>query len=277
MDADDRNIGGPAPGRPGPDEWRVRGAHDSAYADAPSSAMSPPRPPGIAGLSMRYQIVAALALAAVVVVAGVHVLMVFLHVSPPNTMTKEHGQAVDEWVYPEFEQNWKLFAPNPLQQNISVQARAQVRRDDGGIATTRWYDLSAMDGAAIDGNLLPSHTEQNELRRAWDFYVASHDNRNQPTGTRGELSEQYIRRIALLRLDREQAGGPGCAVHRLQLRSRTTQVRPPDWSDEKAVAKPLVRELPWWSVSPQDVPLGGADDAKPGRCDPAPALEAEQR
>lgn len=138
-----------------------------------------------------------------------HVGMVFLHVAPSNTVTKQHGQAIDEWIYPEFEQNWKLFAPNPLQQNIAVQVRADVRAADGEIRTTRWYDLSALDGAAIDGNLLPSHTQQNELRRAWDFFVATHDNANRPNGLRGSLSEKYLRRIVVLRLDREQAGRPG--------------------------------------------------------------------
>ena len=88
--------------------------------------------------------------------------------------------------------------------------------------TTRWYDLSALDGAAIDGNLLPSHTQQNELRRAWDFFVATHDNANRPNGLRGDLSERYLRRIVVLRLDREQAGGRGASSNR----SRSAPVRP---------------------------------------------------
>ncbi|MEU9955667.1 DUF5819 family protein [Streptomyces sp. NPDC050982] len=219
---------------------------------------APPLPPptGIAALSLPFQIAAALALAVVAVAACVHVGMVFLHVAPSNTVTKQHGQAIDEWIYPEFEQNWKLFAPNPLQQNIAVQVRAEVRAADGDIRTTRWYDLSALDGAAIDGNLLPSHTQQNELRRAWDFFVATHDNANRPNGLRGALSEKYLRRIVVLRLDREQAGGRGAAVQQVQVRSRTTNVPPPKWSQEQVSDKPIVRELPWWPVSEADRPAG---------------------
>lgn len=218
----------------------------------------PPLPPpaGIAALSLPYQIAAALALAVVAVAACVHVGMVFLHVAPSNTVTKQHGQAIDEWIYPEFEQNWKLFAPNPLQQNIAVQVRADVRATDGEIRTTRWYDLSALDGAAIDGNLLPSHTQQNELRRAWDFFVATHDNANRPNGLRGALSEKYLRRIVVLRLDREQAGGRGAVVQQVQVRSRTTNVPPPKWSQEQVSDKPIVRELPWWPVSEADRAAG---------------------
>ncbi|MFF2423673.1 DUF5819 family protein [Streptomyces mirabilis] len=220
---------------------------------APAADPPVPVPTGIASLPLRSQIVAALALAVVAVVACVHLGMVFLHVAPSNTVTKQHGRAIDEWIYPEFEQNWKLFAPNPLQQNIDVQVRAQVRGADGGITETGWYDLSALDGAAIDGNLLPSHTQQNELRRAWDFYIGTHDNDNHPVGLRGDLSQRYLRRIVVLRLDREGAGGKGAVVESVQVRSRTTNVPPPKWSEEQVSDTPVLRELPWWTVPEEDV------------------------
>ncbi|MEV0526918.1 DUF5819 family protein [Streptomyces sp. NPDC050439] len=224
---------------------------------------APPEPrTGIAALSPRYQAVAALALALIAVTACVHVGMLFLHVAPANTMTKQHGQAVDDWIYPEFEQNWKLFAPNPMQQNIAVQARAEIRTADGSTRTTGWYDLSARDGAAIDGNLLPSHTQQNELRRAWDFYVGAHDAQNRPRGLRGQLSERYVRRIVVMRVEREEALGRGAGIERIQVRSRTTNVPPPEWSDEKVSTKPVIRQLPWWSVTPDDMPLGKARESE---------------
>lgn len=228
-----------------------------------AAAVAPPRV-GIAALSPRYQVAAALALAVIAVTACVHIGMLFLHVAPANTVTKQHGQTVDDWIYPEFEQNWKLFAPNPMQQNIAVQARAEIRTDSGSTRTTGWYDLSARDGAAIDGNLLPSHTQQNELRRAWDFYVAAHDAQNRPRGLRGELSERYIRRIAMMRVEREEPGGRGATIERVQVRSRTTNVPAPQWSDEKVSAKPVLRQLPWWSVTPDDMPLGKAQGSEGG-------------
>ncbi|MDO0913407.1 DUF5819 family protein [Streptomyces sp. DT2A-34] len=232
---------------------------DEEPQDAPSAIAAPPAPPppapeprtGVAALSLRYQIGAALALAVVAIAVCVHIGMVFLHVAPPNTVTKQHGKAIDDWIYPEFEQNWKLFAPNPLQQNIAVQVRAQVAAADGGTRTTGWYDLSAQDGRAIDGNLLPSHTQQNELRRAWDFFLATHDAQNRPVGLRGALSETYLRHIVQLRLDRANAAGDGGVVERVQVRSRTTHVRPPKWSEEQVSDKPTYRVLPWWWV-PKD-------------------------
>ena len=263
----------PVPSAPEPDEPQVAepteptertdttGTTDLPPPDPPPAAFTTPAvpavpavppvpaPTGVAALSLRYQIVAALALAVVAVAACVHLGMVFLHVAPSNTVTRQHGRAIDEWVYPEFEQNWKLFAPNPLQQNIAVQVRAEVRLENGSSRETGWYDLSALDGAAIDGNLLPSHTQQNELRRAWDFYVATHDSANRPMALRGALSEKYLRRIVVLRLDRDAVGGD---VERVQVRSRTTNVPPPEWNEEQVSDKPVFRVLPWWSVAQDD-------------------------
>nr|WP_324614425.1 DUF5819 family protein [Streptomyces sp. MMG1121] len=211
---------------------------------------------GVAALSFRYQVGAALALAVVGVAACVHLLMVFLSLAPANTVTKQHGKAVEEWVYPEFEQNWKLFAPNPLQQNIAVQVRAEVRTKDGGVRTTGWTDLSAEDGAAIDGNLAPSHTQQNELRRAWDFFTTTHGADNRPVGTRGSLSEQYLRRIVVMRLYRNDPPDKLGVIQQVQVRSSTTNVQPPKWSPERVPDEPVYRLLPWWTVTAQEAAGG---------------------
>ncbi|WP_189929109.1 DUF5819 family protein [Streptomyces sulfonofaciens] len=239
--------------------------HEAPVGHAPPAGPSAPGT-GINGLSFRYQVVSAVALAAIGIVVCVHLLLVFLHVAPANTMTKQHGQVVNDWVLPEFEQNWKLFAPNPLQQNIAVEARAQVRTASGDMRTTGWYNFSALDGAAIDGNPLPSHTQQNELRRAWDFFVSSHDNRNRPIGTRGKLSEGYLRRIMALRLSRVGVGGKGAkdTVVSVQVRSMTTNVQPPVWSGEgRTSTKPFYRTLSWWPVSAGDLPSDAAAAAGP--------------
>lgn len=227
--------------------------HEPPERDAPP----PPRALGIAGLSTPYRVVTALALGAVAIGASCHLALVFLHVAPSNTLSKQHARAVDDWIYPEFEQNWKLFAPNPLQQNIAVEVRVEARTDGGELVTGNWRDLSAEDGAAIRHSLLPSHTEQNELRRAWDFFTSSHDDDNKANGERGELAEQYLRRIALDRLkvrrDADTAVGKGAhladgRIVRIQLRAATTAVAAPKWSDENTDTQTYYRELPWWTV-----------------------------
>ncbi|WP_374028507.1 DUF5819 family protein [Streptomyces sp. NEAU-sy36] len=230
---------------------RLEAARPGATGPEPARPETPqpqPAQQGILALSPRYQVAAALAVAAVAVGVGVHLLMVFLSVAPPNAVSKQHDKAVEAWVFPEFEQNWKLFAPNPLQQNIAVQVRAEVRTKDGSLITTGWTDLSAQDGAAIHGNLAPSHAQQNELRRAWDFLTATHTDDDRPVGMRGSLSEDYLRRIVVLRLYRTDPTSRDGVIQRVQVRSRTTNVQPPSWSDERVPDKPYYRELPWWTV-----------------------------
>ncbi|MET9350471.1 DUF5819 family protein [Streptomyces termitum] len=207
---------------------------------------------GILALSLPYQIVAAVALAALAVLACLHLAMVFLHVAPSNTLTKQHGQAVDDWIYPEFEQNWKLFAPNPLQQNISLQVRAQVA-GPGGSHVTNWIDLTAQDAEDVRGNVFPSHAQQNLLRRAVDWYGTAHDDEGRPKGTRGRLSEEYMRRIVLLRIEgpgaRADVGGK---VERIQLRRVSRPVPAPHWSDEKNSTQSSTRVMPWWDITDAD-------------------------
>jgi hypothetical protein len=230
--------------------------------DASGGRAAPPPGAGITGLSPSYRVVAALALAIIGLLACVHLAFVFLDVAPSNTLSKRHTEALNKWIYPEFEQNWKLFAPNPLQQNIDVQARAEVQTPDGEWKTD-WIDLSAEDGRAIRGSLLPSHVDQNELRRGWDFFVGSHDNENRRVGLRGALSESYLRRIAVLRLSRLELAGP---LQRVQVRSATSSVGTPGWSDERISTRPVFRQLPWWSVTASDLPTGpGNGMAEPRR------------
>ncbi|MEI5098852.1 DUF5819 family protein [Streptomyces sp. PmtG] len=63
--------------------------------------------------------------------------------------------------------------------------------------------------------------------------------------------------------DRQGPLRRGEAFDQVQVRSRTAGVRPPKWSDEKVDAKPVLRLLPWWSVTSDDMPL--ADDARAKR------------
>ncbi|WUH92155.1 DUF5819 family protein [Streptomyces sp. NBC_00433] len=203
--------------------------------------------PQLAGLSLPARITVAVTVGVVAVGALFHLGMVFLHVAPSNTLSKQHATAVSEYVYPEFEQNWKLFAPDPLQQNIHVQARAEVRKPGGGTETTGWVDLTAMDVAEMRHNPLPSHSQQNELRRAWGYYSDSHNDQNQSTSAGGsDMSSSYLQNIVAGRLGPRLNGG---TVVRIQARAATTSVARPTWSGESVDTTTQYRELPWWTVT----------------------------
>ncbi|MFI9270063.1 DUF5819 family protein [Kitasatospora sp. NPDC052896] len=171
----------------------------------------------------------------------------FLQNAPANTVSQRYQGQLDGLVYPEFEQNWKLFAPDPLQQNISVDARVRTATGTGP-----WIGLTAQDIAAIRGNPAPSHVDQNLLRRAWDFYDSTHSSADESsTGPRGPLAEEYLKRIALQRIGRAAGGAPVTAI---QFRAGSTQIVPPPWSAGGTgwSAQPVYRQLPWWPVGDAD-------------------------
>lgn len=233
------------PADPLGDADAARSASTAEAADAPEAHTADAAAGTPSMLSLPSRTAIALGAAAVAVAVAFHLTMVFLHVAPANTVSRQHAGLVNAYVFPEFEQNWKLFAPNPLQQNLHVEARAQVRTPGGEFRTTGWVDLTGQDVEAIRHNVAPSHTEQNLLRRAWDFYASTHDDDNKAQGDRGALSERYVLRIVEERLGSHVDGGE---VVRVQARAATVAVAAPAWSAEKTDTKTYYRQLPWWTV-----------------------------
>ena len=236
-----------------PDGGGATGA-ETGPADPAAEAAEPqaaPRPAlGIAGLSSLSRIIVALAIAVLVALVTVQLGAGFLHVAPANTLSKKHDETIDRIVFPEFEQNWRLFAPNPLQTNIHVEVRAQLEMPDGGTEETGWVDLTAMDHENIRGNPAPSHTVQNELRRGWDYWTDTHDEDNRAISDRADLAEDYVKRIVMRRLGPVLNEG---RVEKIQLRQTSRRIAPPPWSDEQWDTAPAYRELPWWIVTGGDL------------------------
>ncbi|MFI5528940.1 DUF5819 family protein [Kitasatospora sp. NPDC051853] len=196
--------------------------------------------------------------AAVLVLAGAALLggtglflaVLFLNAAPPNALSDRYRSELDAVVYPEFEQNWKLFAPDPLQQNVAVEARLRTVAPDGTESTGEWLGLTARDIEAVRGNPAPSHVDQNQLRRAWDFYDSAHPEDGTAPGTRAKPSELYLKRTVLQRI------GPapeGERPYEVQVRVVTTVLAPPPWSREQVDTAPKYRELPWWPVDEDDL------------------------
>jgi hypothetical protein len=129
------------------------------------------------------------------VVALVHVAVVFLAVAPSNSFSRRYGQQINAWVYPLFEQNWRLFAPNPDSFNRQILARTARTAPDGSMRVSPWLDLTAVDRAAVKHHVFPSHTAQNLLRRAWSSYVDTHGAddtaRSEPATTRAADSTSF--------------------------------------------------------------------------------------
>lgn len=204
-------------------------------------------------LSRVSQTLVGLAAAALALGLVVHVGLVFLHVAPPNVLSRELTPVINGYIRPEFQQNWKLFAPDPVHVQRDVHARLAVEHPDGRIRVGEWIDLTAYDNEHVSGNLTPSHT-RNEFSKGWRSYMSTHDPANRPINTVGRVVERYLKRVALTRISHLVDADE---VRRIQLRVTTTRVPEPRWSSRATYAEPSHQQLPWWPVSTADFAEGG--------------------
>ena len=180
---------------------------------------------------------------AVTAVVVVHLAATFLYNAPANPVSQRYTKQVNWWMQPLFSQNWRLFAPNPISENVEVDARASVVPDG---RTTGWVNLSAHDEAAVRGDPVPGHITENELRNAWFQWVETHDDNGNPTGTNADVMQQYLLNVVLERLRGEVGTG---TIGSVQIRAITTLIPGPGRTP--AQTAPQTRTLDWWSI-PQD-------------------------
>jgi hypothetical protein len=193
----------------------------------------------------------------------VHLAMTFLVNSPSGTLTQKLSPQINAWIYPWFDQNWRLFAPNPLSENIRIEVRVSA---SCGQNATPWYDLTAMDDNAIRHNPFPGHTEQNELRRAWlDGYLPSHGANDEPLGNRAEMLRQYLVNIALERVRplTAKSGLPPGSIADIEFRVTTQKVVDPATAGRPQPPPPEVRIVPWRQVSSDVISYGLCYGAMP--------------
>jgi hypothetical protein len=182
--------------------------------------------------------------------ALVHVLLVFLHVAPPNPLSRQYSRQVNAWVFPLFEQNWRLFAPDPESVNRQISARTMHTAPDGRVRVSGWFDLSGVDDSAVRHDVFPSHTAQNMLRRAWSSYLETHGGDDRPRSERALMMQKYLTDIAADRITDRRGG----AFESVQLRVVTVPIAAPAEGpgpgSSAAAPKPVeTRYLPWWKAT----------------------------
>jgi hypothetical protein len=216
-------------------------------ADVKEREQSDPDPPRVGVLRAGLHTTVFLCLAATLV----HVVLVFFHVAPPNPVSKRYSQQIDAWIYPLFEQNWRLFAPNPDSVNRQVLARTAHSEPNGSMRVSPWFDLTALDTEAVEHHAFPSHTAQNLLRRAWASYAETHGKDDTARSERAVMIQKYVNNIASDRIA-EHRGDRGRGFGFIQLRVVTRPVAAPGNDAGDRPPQPVEnRLLPWWKVTPR--------------------------
>jgi Family of unknown function (DUF5819) len=225
----------------------TRPEHDPDTVRAAPGEVPPP-PPGRWSLPSRLLLrTAAVALACAI---AWHLGTIFLYNAPANAISQRYQSEINGYVNPEFEQNWQLFAPNPISVNDDVEVRVQTLTADSNRPQSPWINLTAQDIAHIRDNPLPSHADQDLLYAAWDYYTSWHNWPNgRSTGRGGPLSEEYVKRIALQRLGRDWKGSPIAAI---QVRDASTPIAGPKWTGAPQRPRTSYWTLKWWTVDDAD-------------------------
>lgn len=187
-----------------------------------------------------------LAIALCLALSVVHVLLVFLHVAPSNTISRHYRAEINTWIYPYFEQDWRLFAPEPQSVTRQISVRTVQSSPGGAPQVSNWFDLTAVDNAAVEHNFFPSHTNQNMLRRAWDAYLDLYGSGDQPRSERALMMQKYLRNIAVDRLTTHRPG----TYEAIQLRVITRPIAAPGTAGNPQPTSADTRYLPWWKVEP---------------------------
>jgi hypothetical protein len=221
--------------------------------DRPGVAPPPSPPPahpgayrGPTALSRHLRNLISGAVALSVLVTALHLVLVFLHVAPGNLVSQRYERQINSWVFPLFEQNWRLFAPNPESVDRQISVRTRHISPEGDAVVSRWFDLTALDNEAVRHHIAPSHTAQNTLRRAWTSYVEMHGTSDESHSERALMMREYLRNIAAGRVAAERGG----AFRALQLRVVTRPIPGPAGPDGAPSARRTAetRTLPWWKV-----------------------------
>lgn len=203
-----------------------------------SAAARPAAPPRRPARRWSRALVGATAAATAVVVAG-QFAAAFLYNAPANPISRAYRAEVSWWMNPLQDQNWQLFAPNPISENVEVDARMSV----GPSATvTPWTDLSALDQAATNGNPAPSHLTMNGLRNAWREYAETHDAAGLPDSPLASTAQQYLQNLVLGRLRPGESG----RIDSVQVRFVVTLIPGPGRS--AAQTAPQTQTLQWWVI-----------------------------
>lgn len=112
------------------------------------------RPPENPGLTRSARVTASVVSAIIAIVMIGTVLMVM----PAGTPLRSEVRAV---AAPVFSQSWRVFAPNILKVDRTLEFRAQWRDEEGELVRSDWVSITDIESNQVKGNLAPSRVQKN--------------------------------------------------------------------------------------------------------------------
>jgi hypothetical protein len=137
---------------------------------------------------------------------------------------------------PYFAQDWKLFAPDPVDANSGVLVRAKVVNASGQERVTPWLDVTSPEFAKMRGHVFPSRISRLSIGVYETIGYATMQGDKQ-------RAEAFARTLITLAA-RAQWGD---AVTQVQMRFADAAFPEPSERERSGVSKVETLDFPWWS------------------------------
>ncbi|MBA4495781.1 DUF5819 family protein [Paenactinomyces guangxiensis] len=112
-----------------------------------------------------------------------HFYMTAVYLSPQNYYKQKIESLITAYINPLFKQNWRLFAPNPVNQHKDLQARVRYTDRTGKVRESEWYDISKSLVRGVQTNRFSSQFRLLEYR---DSLISSFLSKNEKNRERAE-------------------------------------------------------------------------------------------
>ncbi|NDL59090.1 DUF5819 family protein [Phytoactinopolyspora mesophila] len=106
---------------------------------------------------------------------GIHFAATFLWNAPDNPIKDSVRDEMRSYIQPFFQQNWSLFAPNPVSSEGEVLLRARTEDPvTGDVRTTEWISPTELEWSVVRDNPAPSRVSRlssnlhRRLNTAWN-------------------------------------------------------------------------------------------------------------
>lgn len=106
---------------------------------------------------------------------AIHIVVTFLFNAPSNPVKETLRGEIAGYMLPVFDQNWSLFAPNPINSEDTLLIRARIADPEGGDdRITEWVNATEREWTLVHHSLAPSRASRlssnlhRRLHSAWD-------------------------------------------------------------------------------------------------------------
>jgi len=94
---------------------------------------------------------------------------VIVHVGPLNTVKIRHGDQASRVLVPYFDQNWSLFAPDPISSERGILVRG---RESGTARVTEWLDVTSSANSDSRSRVLLSPRTSRIISNGLSMYLS---------------------------------------------------------------------------------------------------------